>query len=234
MTKLLNQMYKSIISIGESLNLALIKDNMHQPGGDRYFIVNKPCDMVSQFVSSHAVRLLGDLDFRFPEGTHAIGRLDNHSEGLLILTTNKKVTRLLFQGETLHKRTYLVKVKYAVSAGSLERLRDGVPIRVRGGENYTTAPCEAEIVAEPAGLFPNGYETKDYTPHTWLLITLTEGKFHQVRKMVAALRHRCIRLIRVSIEDLLLADLPVGAVREMEEALFFRQLKIGNWKTADA
>ena len=199
---------------------------MQPPAGDRYFIVNKPCDMVSQFVSSHKVRLLGDLDFRFPEGTHAIGRLDNHSEGLLILTTNKKVTRLLFQGQTLHKRTYLVKVKYTMSAESLDLLRNGVPIRVKGGGDYTTTPCEAAIVEKPAGLFSNGYEPADYTPHTWLLITLTEGKFHQVRKMVAALRHRCIRLIRVSIEDLLLSDLPVGGVREMEEGIFFEQLKI--------
>lgn len=51
--------------------------------------------MVSQFVSSHQVRLLGELAFDFPEGTHAIGRLDNHSEGLLLLTTNPKITRLL-------------------------------------------------------------------------------------------------------------------------------------------
>ncbi|HMH23034.1 MAG TPA: pseudouridine synthase [Puia sp.] len=203
---------------------------MLDPGGHRYFIVNKPCDMVSQFVSSHEVGLLGDLDFHFPEGTHAIGRLDNHSEGLLILTTNKKVTRLLFQGETTHKRTYLVKVKYAMSAESLGRLRSGIPIRVKGGGHYTTAPCEAEIVDRPEALFPNGYESEDYIPHTWLLITLTEGKFHQVRKMVAVLRHRCIRLIRVSIEDLLLADLPVGGVREIKEADFFRQLKITNWE----
>ena len=61
----------------------------------RYFIVNKPYDMVSQFVSSHPVKLLGNLDFSFPEGIHAVGRLDNNSEGLLILTTNKKVTKLL-------------------------------------------------------------------------------------------------------------------------------------------
>ena len=70
----------------------------------RYFIIHKPFDMVSQFVSPDDVNLLGDLDFNFPEGTHAIGRLDNHSEGLLILTTNKKVTRLLFQGLLPHKR----------------------------------------------------------------------------------------------------------------------------------
>ena len=61
----------------------------------RYFIVNKPYNIVSQFVSSHRVGLLGDLAFDFPEGTHAIGRLDNNSEGLLLLTTNKKITKLL-------------------------------------------------------------------------------------------------------------------------------------------
>src|SRR3954453_19959279 len=111
----------------------------------RYFIINKPFDMVSQFVSSHDVRLLGELPFDFPEGTHAIGRLDNHSEGLLILTTNKKVTRLLFQGEIPHKRTYLVQVKNVVSEDTLEKLRNGISIRVKGGEYYASTPCEIAL-----------------------------------------------------------------------------------------
>jgi 23S rRNA pseudouridine2457 synthase len=192
----------------------------------RYFIINKPYDMVSQFVSSHKVQLLGDLDFSFPEGTHAVGRLDNNSEGLLILTTNKKVTKLLFQGEVPHKRTYLVKVKYEVSPESLERLRTGVPIRIKGGGYYFTSPCEAEIVEKPEYLFANGCETPEYFPHTWLKITLTEGKFHQVRKMVDVLHHRCVRLIRQSIENLELLDLPAGGVREMDEVSFFQRLKI--------
>jgi 23S rRNA pseudouridine2457 synthase len=201
-----------------------------QVNADRYFIVNKPYDMVSQFVSSHRVRLLGDLGFPFPEGTHPIGRLDNHSEGLLILTTNKRVTRLLFQGETSHRRTYLVKVKYTVPPESLDHLQKGVPIQVGGGGYYVTAPSEAAIIPEPAGLFRHDFELTDYLPYTWLRISLTEGKFHQVRKMVRAIGHRCIRLIRVSIEDLALTDLEPGGVRELEEALFFRQLKIWNWK----
>jgi 23S rRNA pseudouridine2457 synthase len=74
-------------------------------------MIHKPINMVSQFVSSHAVQLLGSLDFTFPEGIHAIGRLDQNSEGLLLLTTNKKITRLLFQGAVPHERTYLVQVK---------------------------------------------------------------------------------------------------------------------------
>ncbi len=76
----------------------------------RYFIVYKPVNMVSQFVSTHQVNLLHQLNFVFPEGTHAIGRLDQNSEGLLLLTTNKKITKLLFQGPVPHNRTYLVQV----------------------------------------------------------------------------------------------------------------------------
>ncbi len=138
--------------------------------------------MVSQFVSTDDVRLLGDLDYDFPEGTHAIGRLDSHSEGLLILTTNKRVTSLLFQGE------------------------------------------------KPPGLMARYEHEREDVPHTWLLITLTEGKYHQVRKMVRTAGHRCKRLIRVSIEALELGDLPAGAVREVEETEFFEKLRIDNWR----
>ena len=197
------------------------------PTGHRYFIVNKPYGMVSQFVSSHEVRLLGKLAFDFPEGTHAIGRLDNYSEGLLILTTNKKVTKLLFEDPIPHRRTYLVKVKYQVSPESLEKLRKGLSIRIRGGSQYTTLPCEAEIIPPPENLPLNGNERPEYYPHSWLKLTLTEGKFHQVRKMVDAIHHRCVRLIRQSIEDLELMDLAPGEVREIEEADFFRRLRIG-------
>ena len=193
----------------------------------RYFIVNKPYNMVSQFVSSHDVRLLGDLHFDFPEGIHAIGRLDNNSEGLLILTTDKKVTRLLFQGKIPHERTYLVRVKGEVSAAALQRLRTGVPICISGALEYITAPCRVEIAERPAGLPDRPGELPDSAPHTWLLITLTEGKFHQVRKMVVAAGHRCQRLIRVSIEDLQLGNLRPGEVKELPEETFFSLLKIG-------
>lgn len=192
----------------------------------RYFIINKPYNMVSQFISSHNVGLLGDIDFNFPEGTHAIGRLDNFSEGLLILTTNKKVTKLLFQGPVPHKRTYLVQVKKVVSEQTLQQLKTGVPIIIKNGAKYVSSPCDIEIVEKPENLFKAGYEITPYLDYTWLLITLTEGKFHQVRKMVDAVGHRCVRLIRLSIEDLTLDDLQPGCVKEIDEATFFEKLHI--------
>jgi 23S rRNA pseudouridine2457 synthase len=199
---------------------------MEQAIPHRYFILNKPFNMVSQFVSTDEVTLLTAIDFNFPEGTHAIGRLDAHSEGLLILTTNKKVTRLLFQGEVPHKRTYLVQVLQQMSQESLQKIRDGVSIRIKGNVDWTTTPCEAEIVEKPADLFLVENALQDFIPHTWLTISLTEGKFHQVRKMVLALRHKCRRLIRMSIEDIHLEDLQPGCVREMNEVDFFKKLKI--------
>lgn len=192
----------------------------------RYFVLHKPFNMVSQFVSTHSVGLLGDLGFDFPPGTHAIGRLDNHSEGLLLLTTNPAITRLLYQGKVPHKRTYLVQVKNVVSQENLNKIRSGIRIRVKGGDYYTTKPCEATITEKPESLISAGPEMMEGVPHTWLLISLTEGKFHQVRKMVAAIHHRCKRLIRLSIEDVRLGNLKPGKIREMSESDFFQQLKL--------
>jgi len=199
----------------------------------RYFIINKPNNMVSQFVSNHKVMLLGDLDFQFPEGTHAIGRLDINSEGLLILTTNKRVTKLLFQGEVPHSRTYLVRVRKIVTPDELQQLRDGVTIRVKEGADYTTPPCKAELVLHPPNLMDYQLEHNPRILHSWLYITLEEGKHRQVRKMVAAIGHQCKRLIRVSIEDLELGALPPGEVIELEEEDFFRKLRIDNWRPPD-
>ena len=193
---------------------------------ERYFIIYKPVNMVSQFISSHEVRLLGDLKFDFPEGTHAIGRLDQDSEGLLLLTTNKKITQLLFQGERPHTRTYLVQVKNKVSLETAELLSNGIEISASNGEKYLTNPCLVKLVNKPS------YITDPETPlhpnaeHSWLEISLTEGKFHQVRKMVAAVHHKCIRLIRTSIENIDIKNLLPGDVKEVEEQYFFEKLKL--------
>jgi len=193
---------------------------------DRYFLLNKPMNMVSQFVSTHKVQLLSDIDFNFPEGTHAIGRLDQMSEGLLLLTTNKKVTKLLFQGIRPHVRTYLVQVKNKVSQDTLKKLRSGVKISASNATTYTTAPCNVNLIEPPVNLWNNGIILHENQQSDWLRIELTEGKFHQVRKMVATVHHRCIRLVRWSIEDLTVESIQPGQVQELSEAYFFKALNL--------
>ncbi len=199
----------------------MLQDQPH-----RYFALNKPRNMVSQFISSHQVGLLGDLGVDFPSGTHALGRLDNASEGLLLLTTNKKVTRLLFQGPRPHQRRYLVMVQNLVSPESLAQLQTGIPIKIKNDVWYTAKPEAAEIITNPTAICPQATDHREAYLHTWLLITLTEGKYHQVRKMVLALRHRCLRLIRLSIENITLDGIEPGQIKEMGEVEFFERLQI--------
>ena len=182
--------------------------------------------MVSQFLSTHDVRLLGAIDFDFPEGTHAIGRLDKASEGLLLLTTDKKITRLLFLGEKPHQRVYHVQVKHIVSQETIKKLSNGVYISAPMGEKYLSTPCEVRQIDPPDYI--------DYPPRvlyenqhsTWLEIVLADGKYHQVRKMVASVKHRCLRLVRKSIEDIDIVGMKAGEVREVEKDWFYEKLKL--------
>lgn len=193
----------------------------------RYFAIHKPYGMLSQFIGGHkGLRMLGDLDFDFPEGIHAIGRLDYNSEGLLLLTTNPAITKLLFSSAAPHPRKYLVNVYKAVSDETLERLRSGVSIRIKGGVDYITTTCLVERVQRPDWLPRNVHEMRADIAQDWLEITLTEGKYRQVRKMLQNVLHPCHRLIRLSIDELELGDLAVESVRELSEDLFFRSLKL--------
>ena len=192
----------------------------------RYFVVYKPVNMVSQFVSTHQVNLLHQLNFVFPEGTHAIGRLDQNSEGLLLLTTNKKITKLLFQGPVPHNRTYLVQVKNSVSQTTIEKLASGIEISATDGKNFRTTPCLVKKIEIPLNLAEVEKPLHKNAENSWLEITLTEGRFHQVRKMVAAVHHKCIRLIRISIEDIHIGSMQPGEVIELKENDFFRLLKL--------
>jgi 23S rRNA pseudouridine2457 synthase len=192
----------------------------------RYFLLNKPPDMVSQFVSTHKVGLLGDLDFTFPAGTHALGRLDKDSEGLLLLTTDKRAGRLLFLDGLPHLRTYLVMVQNELSPETFELLKTGIVIKIKNGENYLARPAEIKHVEDATTYYRYATDSREAYPHTWLLMSLTEGKYRQVRKMVLAARHRCLRLIRLSISDVTLGNLKPGEVQEIDEENFYRLLGI--------
>lgn len=178
--------------------------------------------MVSQFISSHKVPLLGDLSFSFPEGTHAIGRLDKDSEGLLLLTTDKAVTRLIFLGDRPHKRSYLIMLQNKMSEETFEHLTNGVKIKIKDGKDYIARPDSLQLITNPESLYSWAPDYREAYPHTWLLITLTEGKYRQVRKMTLAVKHRCLRLIRLQMEGITIEDIIPGAVKELDKQDFYR------------
>lgn len=180
--------------------------------------------MLSQFVSPYEHRLLGDLDFDFPPGTSAVGRLDEPSEGLLILTTDKTLGKRLLPPERGHSRRYLVLVDREVSDDTLQQLRGGIHILVKGKGGHTTQPCGVERVLRPDWLPVRENDLYERLPHTWLEFELKEGKNRQIRKMCAAVRHKCRRLVRTYIVDLGLVDLRPGEVRELQRREIYELL----------
>ncbi len=193
---------------------------------ERYFVIYKPYKMLSQFVRMRKKHVLADLNFEFPEGTNAVGRLDDNSEGLLILTNDKKLNALLLKPENEHKRVYWVQVQFRVKNEELRILEEGVVIRL-GKEDYKTRPCKARVIEPPKDLPPRTRKAiSDRLETEWLELTLIEGKFHQVRKMCAAINHQVLRLLRVSIEDLKLDTYEPGSVKELSKEELFTKLKI--------
>ena len=113
-----------------------------------------------------------------------------------------------------------------MSKETVELLSKGIEISASNGEKYLTNPCLVKLVHNPS--YINAPETPLHpnAEHSWLEISLTEGKFHQVRKMVAVVHHKCIRLIRTSIEEIEVKDLSPGEVKEVDEQYFFEKLKL--------
>ena len=182
----------------------------------RHFLLHKPYGFVSQFVYPHKRKkgLLGDL-YDFPEGTMAIGRLDVKSEGLLLLTTDGKVSYAI-RSKNVEKE-YHVQVDGLVNEEAVKKLKEGVEITV-GKEKYFTRPCKAHIL-KPSPDYPERkvkIRDERHGPTSWMSITLTEGKFRQVRKMTAAAGFPTLRLIRARIGNIHLDNLRAGEVREVE------------------
>ena len=184
----------------------------------RHFLLHKPYGTISQFVNPHKRKkgLLGDL-YDFPEGTMAIGRLDVNSEGLLLLTTDGKISEHI-RSKKIAKE-YYVQVDGVISEIEIEQLKKGVEIGF-DGKKYQTKPCESSLINTPD--FPNRTQKirdERHGPTSWISITLNEGKFRQVRKMTAAVGYPTLRLIRVRVGTILLDDLQLGKVKEVDKLI---------------
>jgi 23S rRNA pseudouridine2457 synthase len=187
--------------------------------GHRFFILHKPFGYLSQFVCElKKKKLLGEL-YDFPPGTMAIGRLDEDSEGLLLLTTSGIMSERV--RSPLIDKEYLVQLDGAITPEAVEQLRNGVTIGIRN-HKYLTQPCKVEI-PETIPLFPprtKSIRSDRHGPTSWISIVLNEGKYRQIRKMTAAAGFPTLRLFRVRIGHLHLGDLKAGEVREADETVF--------------
>ncbi len=173
----------------------------------QHFAMHKPFNCLSQFIyegkRKKNKRLLGEL-YDFPEGTMAIGRLDENSEGLLLLTTDGKMSETVRSKKV--EKEYYVQVDGIVTNEAIENLKNGVEIGLDGGK-YLTKECKASKIEEPLNypIAERNVRDERHGPKSWLSVTLTEGKFRQVRKMTAAVGFPTLRLVRVRIGEIKLS-----------------------------
>ena len=179
---------------------------------------------MSQFSREGEKQTLADLH-PFPKDVYPVGRLDYESEGLLILTNDKAFNHKLLDPAHGHQRTYLVQVEGAPEESNVEILRSGITIKVNG-KPYRTKPARVEILTTSPDLPPRfpPIRFRKNVADTWLRITLTEGKNRQVRKMTAAAGFPTLRLVREQIENLTVANMASGDVREMDKNEMYEQV----------
>ena len=183
-----------------------------------HFLIHKPYGYLSQFVNNQNRRknkkLLGELH-DFPEGVMAIGRLDEDSEGLLFLTTDGKLSEEIRSAKV--EKEYYVQVDGLIDATAVDKLKLGVEISVNG-KKYITKPSEASKLDNP-NFSERSRKVRDerHGPTSWVSITITEGKFRQVRKMTAAVGFPTLRLVRYRIGNIFMDDFTPGKVVETND-----------------
>ncbi len=181
----------------------------------QHFIIFKPYGYLSQFVYElkRPKKLLGEL-YNFPENTMAIGRLDEDSEGLLLLTTDGMMSEIVRSKKV--EKQYYVQVDGIINQKAIEDLKNGVLIGFNG-KKYLTKKCKAEILIQIPSFPKRAKKIRDerHGPTSWLSITINEGKFRQVRKMTSAVGFPTLRLVRVRIGNIHLNNLQPGEVLEV-------------------
>lgn len=170
-------------------------------------LFNKPFGVLTQFRASDGKVTLAQYIDR--PNFYPAGRLDEHSEGLLLLTDDGKLQARIAHPKFKFPKTYWVQVEGLPSDEALETLRTGVLFK--DGKTRPAKVQRLETAPLPPRIPP--IRIRKNIPDSWLELTITEGKNRQVRRMTAAVGFPTLRLIRKAIGPWDLVNLPVGESR---------------------
>lgn len=180
--------------------------------GPKTIVFNKPYGVLPCFTDAQRRPTLADyIDL---PGVYAAGRLDQDSEGLMVLTSDGALAHRITDPKHKLPKVYLAQVERIPGEVALEELRKGVLV---GGQR--TRPAEVRLLQEAPQLpeRPVPIRLRKTVPTAWIQLILHEGMNRQVRRMTAAVGHPTLRLVRTAIGPLALADLESGQWRELNE-----------------
>lgn len=187
-----------------------------------HFKVYKPFGMLSQLTSGEdrqlrKKRFLSELS-DFPEGTMPVGRLDEKSEGLLLMTTDGKWSDDINRSGI--EKQYLVQLDGLVTTDAIDKLSEGVVIGLFG-KKYETLPCDVDYLKEEP-ILPEAsaaLRIGRHRPTSWISMVIKEGKYRQIRKMTAAVGFPTVRLVRIRIGDISLGQMKPSQVIKITPTL---------------
>ena len=181
-------------NVDEEKDVVKYRDEIIKYKKFRYYILNKKSGYITA-VDDPRDKTVMDLlpEWVIKKDLAPVGRLDKDTEGLLLLTNDGQLNHRLLSPKSHVDKTYYAELEKDISEDDLEKLRNGVDI---GG--YITMPALAEKIDDKK-----------------IHLTIKEGKFHQVKKMLEAVGNKVVYLKRISFGNLKLNDMELGEVREV-------------------
>ncbi|HUJ80072.1 MAG TPA: pseudouridine synthase [Nitrospiria bacterium] len=162
-----------------------------------YLMLNKPDGVITSLSDPEGRPTVMSLVRNVGGRLYPVGRLDYHTEGLLLLTNDGALAHALMHPSSGVMKRYHAKIKGVIDDDQIAKLSRGVKLR-----DGTTAPCTVN-------------KLRLHEKNSWLEVILHEGRYRQVRRMFEAIGRFVIKLRRVGYGDLTLGDLPVGRFRRL-------------------
>jgi len=167
-----------------------------------YYMLHKPAGVITATEDKKESTVMDILREEKVKNLFPVGRLDKDTEGLLLVTDDGELAHNLLSPKKHVDKEYLVKVRDSISEEDCRKLSEGVDI----GDEKPTAPAKVERVAEKE-----------------ILLTIREGRFHQVKRMLQAVGNEVLYLKRLSMGSLRLPeDLEKGAYRPLSEEEIYK------------
>ncbi len=191
----------------------------------KYYVFNKPYGVLTQFTSESNKKNLSDY-LNISKDCYPIGRLDYDSEGLLIITNDKRLNYDLLNPANKHKREYLLQIEGKITTEAINMLKAGVTINIKG-KPYLTKALDALIKNEiqlPERNSPIRFRAS--IPTSIISMQVIDGKNRQVRKMTASVGYPTLRLIRTKIENLSLYGINQGEYIELSKKVLYNLLNL--------
>ena len=170
----------------------------------RYILLYKPKEVMTTVEDPQGRKTVIDLVRGVRERVYPVGRLDFHSEGLIVLTNDGDLAFKVAHPRHGSVKTYHVKVRGVPESRMVDRLQRGITI-----DNKRTLPCEIEQMKTTSRNAEEG--------NSWYEVKLREGRTQQIRKMFQAIGHPVMKLRRVAIGPIRDAKLKVGRWRELTD-----------------